>query len=345
MTAPSLEAASTGRTLSPRARAIIRRIGTQNLSLLFAMALVVALVEVRRGGFVDANIMANIFGNASVVGLVAIAETVVIIAAGLDISVGSLAGLTGVVSGVIVASWGWPTPLGIAGAILVGVLAGLFNGSVITFLKVNPVIATLGSLAGFRGLAFIVAPDNRPIGVLEPSFTSLGTSRILQTGSFRGIPTSALFMLFVALLVGLFLKYTDIGRNIYAIGGNDKAAHLSGVRLTRMRLGIYALSGGVAALSGILVVARTFSAQPVSGTAGLELEAVTAAFLGGCTLSGGKGTITGTVLAVLLLQTLKDGMSFLSIGPWYQDLAKWILLVGAVALGEWRTARSKSAAT
>jgi ribose/xylose/arabinose/galactoside ABC-type transport system permease subunit len=154
----------------------------------------------------------------------------------------------------------------------------------------------------------------------------------------------ALLLLIVIALIGHFvMSSTVFGRSVYSMGGNPAAARLAGINLTRMKFYIFTISGALAGLAGVLVTARTSSGQPASGTQGLELEAITAVFLGGAILAGGKGTIFGTMLAVVLLATLSNGMNLLNIPTFYQLVAKGFLLVVAVAIGQWRMARAERA--
>jgi ribose transport system permease protein/L-arabinose transport system permease protein len=320
----------------PAWRRVVDGIGAENLSLLIALALLVALVASQSNAFFTARNLFNIGQNMAVVGLVAVGMTMVIVAAGLDISAGSIAGCAGVVCAILVTGAGGVAG-GIAGGILIGGLLGFVNACIINYLRVNPVVATLATLSAFRGLAFLLAPDGRPIGVLDPGFAQLGSGRLFDFGGFPGIPVAFAIML-VAVIAGHFvMSSTVFGRSIYSMGGNPTAARLAGINLNRMRLAIYSMAGGLSGLAGVIVVARTSSGQPQAG-AGLELEAITAVFLGGALLAGGKGTIAGTMLAVLLLAVLSNGMNLLGIPTFYQLVAKGMLLVLAVAIGQWRMA-------
>ena len=166
---------------------------------------------------------------------------------------------------------------------------------------------------------------------------------MLEAGGFPGIPVALLILLVVAAAAHVVMRSTVFGRSIYAMGGNPAAARLAGIDLGPMKYRIYAISGALAGLAGVIVTARTSSGQPASGTQGLELEAITAVFLGGALLSGGKGTVVGTMLAVLLLAVLSNSMNLLGIPTFYQLVAKGGLLVLAVAIGQWRLAQSERA--
>jgi ribose transport system permease protein/L-arabinose transport system permease protein len=357
-------------TDAPRRPGLVRRIvstiGVDNLSLLLALALVVAFViwQSPRSANGDPlfltwqNLMNSLAQSIVIVGLLAIGETVVIIAGALDISVGSIASVGSVTAAMAIAGSIAYIPSGsmqvaVLVGIITGVLLGVVNGLIVTVLNVNPIIATLGTLAAFAGLAFLVAPDGKPVGVLtQPDFTWLGTGRIfsdapvptLGGAPWTGIPVIFLVLIVVAVLFHILMKYTDYGRSIYAIGGNATAARLAGINLRRVRIGMYMLSGGVAGLAGVLLTARTTSGNPINGV-GLELQAITAVFLGGAATTGGKGTIVGTVLAVILVGVLNNGMNLLGVGTFYQRVALGVLLIGAVAIAQWRQSRAERART
>lgn len=331
-TASARKVRSPGRTGQSIWREISTTVGLQNVSLLIALALlIIGIVSQTDKFFLRANLL-NIGVSVSLVGLVAIVQTVVIISGGLDISVGSVAGLASVCAALALQQ-GDTALFGILAAIAAGLVAGAINGLIITVLQVNPVIATLATLSAFRGIALLFT-NGSAVGVLNTTFNSIGSARPL------GLPFPIIILVVVATAIHIMFRYTTAGRNIYAIGGNPIAARLSGINLNRYRLGVYVLSGLGAAIAGIVLTARTHSGQPQSGSQGLELEAVTAALLGGSALNGGKGTIVGTVLAVLLLGTLTNGMILLGIQSFYQLVAKGALLVLAVTIQQYRLRRT-----
>lgn len=315
-------------------------VGAENLSLMIALMLMVTLIASQTEFFFSARNLLNIGQNMAVVGLIAVGMTLVIVSAGLDISVGSIAGCASVVCALIVVQTGSISG-GLLGGVTIGTCLGLVNASIVTFLRVNPVVATLATFSAFRGVAFLIAPGGRPVGVLDQNLAYLGSGRLLQTSEFPGIPVAFVIFFIVAIAGHFVMRTTVFGRTIYSMGGNADAARLAGVNLTRMKYYIYAISGALSGLAGVIVTARTSSGQPASGTQGLELEAITAVFLGGALLSGGKGTVVGSLLAVLLLATLSNGMNLLGIPTFYQLVAKGLLLVLAVAIGQWRIARSE----
>jgi ribose/xylose/arabinose/galactoside ABC-type transport system permease subunit len=346
-------------------------IGTDNLSLIFALVLLVFLVTIvsrwfgMDGGdkfFSWQNLMNSLAQAVVIVGLIAIGETVVIIAGGLDISVGSIASIGSVVAASVLVGAGTIGSLSfltgnvviaVLAGIIAGMIAGSINGAIVTTLRVNPTIATLGTLAAFAGFAFLLAPDGKPVGVMtQPDFTWLAQGRFLEDAAipalggakWTGIPVLTVILVIVAIFVHILMSYTDFGRAIYAIGGNATAARLAGINLSRIRVLMYMLSGGIAGLSGVLLAARTTSGNPINGT-GLELQAITAVFLGGAATSGGKGTIVGTFLAVILVGVLNNGMNLLGFNTFVQRVALGLLLVAAVAISQWRQARAERSRT
>jgi ribose transport system permease protein/L-arabinose transport system permease protein len=351
-------------------RSFLGFIGADNLSLIFALVVLVLLVSVAsrwfgmQGGdkfFTWQNLMNSLAQAIVIVGLLAIGETIVIIAGALDISVGSVASIGSVVSASVLVGIGTvgslhilPTGnvfIAILGGIAAGMIAGVINGLIVTKLRVNPTIATLGTLAAFAGIAFLLAPDGKPIGVItQVDFTQLAQGRFLTNlpiaplggSKWTGIPILTVIFVLVAILIHIVMRYTDFGRAIYAMGGNAVAARLAGINLTSVRVLMYVLSGGIAGLAGVLLTARTTSGNPINGN-GLELQAITAVFLGGAATAGGKGTIFGTFLAVILVGVLNNGMNLLGFNTFIQRVALGLLLVAAVAISQWRQARTERA--
>lgn len=312
---------------------LLDRIGGQNLSLLVALAVLVMIF-----GYFHADVffqprnLTNILNACAILGLVAAAQTVVIILGGIDVSVGSNVGMSAVTAATAMLFID-STAVGILAALAIGSVGGLVSGLLVTRGRINAIIATLATMAIFQGVAFIVT-GGRAIGVINSNFNWIGSGRILT------IPIPVLVFAFVVAILVVFMRATDLGRNIYAIGGNPNAARLAGINLEKYRIGVFVLSGFVCGIAAILLTARATSGQPSSGSGGLELEAITAAFLGGCAMSGGRGTIVGTLLGVLIIGTLNNGMILMQVPTFYQLIAKGLLLLGAVMLMEFRSATS-----
>ncbi len=348
----------------------ISSIGTDNLSLMFAIFILVLLITIVSGWFGYSggdkffswqNLMNSLAQAIVIVGLLAVGETVVIVGGGLDISVGSVASVGSVVAASVligVGTFGAFLPTGsvlvaVAAGIFAGVICGAINGFIVTVLKVNPIIATLGTLAAFGGIAFLLIPAGKPVGVFtQPNFTWMAQGRFLTDApipplggaKWTGVPVLTVILLVVAAGAHLLMRYTDFGRAVYAIGGNDKAARLAGINLSRVRMQMYMLSGGIAGLGGVLLAARTTSGNPINGV-GLELQAITAVFLGGAATDGGRGTIFGTFLAVILVGILNNGMNLLGFNTFIQRVALGLLLIAAVAVSQWRQANAERVRT
>lgn len=319
-------------TRSHPVRRLLNAIGPQNLSLLVALLVLVAIFgTLRPDAFFSPRNFTAILNAITILGIVAMAQTVVIISGGIDVSVGSIVGMASVVAALAMSSVD-SAAVGILAAVAVGGIGGLVNGLLVTKGRVNPIITTLATLAIFQGVAYIVS-NGKAIGVLNTDFNWIGAGRI------AGVPMTVIVFSVIAVLMVYFMRATDMGRNIYAIGGNPNAARLAGIRLERYRVGVYTLTGLICGVAAVLLTARSTSGQPSSGSAGLELEAITAAFLGGCAMAGGRGTIIGTILGVLIIGTLNNGMLLMMVPNFYQLLAKGVLLLGAVMIMEFRTRR------
>jgi ribose transport system permease protein len=322
-------AASAPPTPNP-VRRVVLAIGVQNLSLIVAIALLVVVIGSQNSAFFLASNIKTIGMAVTISGLLALVQTVVIILGGIDLSVGSVAGLASVASAMLFTTTGGAA-ISIVGALLIGAVCGLVNACIVVFGRVTPMIATLAGLIAYKGVAQLVS-DGRAQGYTgaDPVFI------FLARGAVLGIPTLIWVLVVVAVAIHVMLRYSRFGRNIYAVGGNDTAARLSGIDINRYILGVFVLAGMVAALAGVLITARTGSGQPVSGSEGLEFQSITAAALGGVALRGGKGSIGGTILAVTLLGVLLNGMSLLGVNVFWQNVAQGTLLVAAVVIQQLR---------
>jgi ribose transport system permease protein/L-arabinose transport system permease protein len=312
---------------------IVERIGIHNISLLVALMVLLMIFGTLRGDvFFSTRNLLNIGMGVAILGVLAISQTGVIVSGGLDISVGSIVGLTTVATAMAIQVTD-AAGMGIVAGLAVGALAGLVNGILITYGRINAVIVTLGTMAIFRGIAFILS-NGQSISIFNDAFRWIGTGRII------GLPVPMWILIAVAVGFYVFMHKSIVGRNYYAIGGNPIVARLSGLNIPRYRVAIYIVSGFMAGVGGILLAARTGSGQPISGSDGLELEAITAAFLGGCAMQGGRGTVVGALLGVAIIGVLNNGMILTAVPTFYQMLAKGTLLILAVFLAEYRMNKS-----
>ena len=253
------------------------------------------------------------------VGLIAVIMTFVIITGGIDLSVGSILGMSAILLGVLWQNVGLPLEAAIALTLLVGAAGGLLNGLIITRFGVPPLIATLGTLALYRGIAEGVS-EGRSVRGYPDWFYVLGQ------GQIGGVPTQLWLFLLVTLLAAIVLGMTTWGRVTYAIGANETAARFSGLRVGWVKMAIYAASGGAAALAAVIFVSRVSTTRSDMGT-GIELDAITAVVLGGTSIFGGRGTIIGTLLGLILIQALKNGLSLAGVKS-----DGTIVLIGAVLI-------------
>jgi len=304
----------------------------ESLGLIVALIILFVLISLLAPGkFLRPVNMMNIALAISVTGLVAMAETIVMISGGLDVSVSAIVGLASVAAALVVRGTGsWV--LGVMGGLAMGLAAGALNGGLITKGRMNPVITTLATISVFSGFAYLIT-QGQAVGVSNDTFNAIGNGRV------AGIPIPVMILVLVAAVLIIFLARTDIGRSIYAMGGNPVAARLAGINLNRYKMGIYLLSGLVCGLAAVISTGRTNSGIPTTTQTDLNFQAITAAVLGGTALAGGKGTIVGTLLGVVIIGTLNNGMIILGVPVFYQMLGRGFLLIFAVLLQEWQMRR------
>jgi ribose transport system permease protein len=280
--------------------------------------------------FLTGDNLLNITASVATLGIVAAVQTAVIISGGFDLSVGSTAAFTSVVVAELLAA-GVTAPVAIAGALVVGAVIGLGNALVITKLNVNPLIATLGMMSIVRG-AGLVWTDALTVVYPADQLAYLGRARV------GGVQVSIVFMLLAFVAVWAVLRYTVFGRFVFAVGGNPKAAFLSGVRVDRVRSIVYVASGLAAGLAGLVIASQLIAGSPQAAQ-GLELSAVTAAVLGGASLSGGQGRVWMTLVGALIMGTLTNGLVLMDISSFWQMAVLGVVLILAVALDQLRTRR------
>ncbi|GIL26190.1 ABC transporter permease [Actinocatenispora comari] len=314
----------TARTVSRGAQLV----GKQNLGLLAGLALLLIVIRTQTDRIFLIGNLFDIGVAISILGILAVAEMVVIVAGGLDISIGSTASLTGVTVALLL-KHGAGTTTAILLAIAVGLLAGALNGAVVVFLRINPIITTLASFSAFAGLSLVLSH-----GLDVPAKSRLFD--IIAIDELFGIPYPLLMLLVFALLTHLVLRYTVAGRHVYAMGSNADAARNTGINLASYRMGIYLFSGLAAAIGGIMTVARDSLAQANTAGADQGLIAITAALLGGAALTGGRGAVPGALLGVIILGVLDNGLILMQIQPFYSQVAVGVLLVVAVGLQQSR---------
>ena len=268
--------------------------------------------------FLTFNNLFNVGTQIAVVAIVALGQTFVIVSGGIDLSVGSVLGLAGIVFGWATAVANLPLPVALALGIGVGALAGLTNGLLITLANLPPFIATLAMLSAARGLALVIS-NGQPLSPIPATIRALGSGDL-----FGFVPLPVVLMLVMwALTIGI-LRSTYAGRCMYAIGGNEEASRLSGINVSRQKVLIYSLSGLFAGIAGVLLTARLASASPQAGFT-YELDAIAAVVIGGASLSGGVGSASGTLIGALVLGVLRNGLNLLNVSAFWQQV-----VIGAV---------------
>ena len=304
------------------------KIDTVSLGLLVALLIEVIGFSIFSPYFLDSSNMANVGRAMTITGIAAVGQTIVIIAGGFDLSVASTMAAAGMTAAFFVNS-GYPAPLGLAGALVLGLIIGLINGCVVAYFRINPLIATLATLSVVRGLAYIIS-GGEAIVISDPTFLSVGSDSIF------GVPIMVIWLLVVFAVVGFLMPRTRFGGYSYAIGSSARASRLAGIRVNRWLLVFYALSAVLAAVAGFITVARTGQAQP-SSNVGAELDVITAVILGGASLSGGKGRLLGTFLALAVLAVLANGLVLVGVQSYWQLVIKGCVLLIAVIWGELRS--------
>lgn len=312
-------------------QAIARRLDLRNLGLVAFVALLAVSFSLASPHFLTFGNITNMLLTVSVIGVMAAVSTLLVVGRELDLSIGSVAALVGVVVAILVESKGWSWPAGLAAGVAVGVLTGAFNGFMVGSLKVNAIITTIGTLALFRGLAFIVT-DGQTEMVQNQSLLAFGSGRIL------GVPYSVWILIAVFAAAHFLAERTTVGRSIFAIGASPRAALLAGLNVNRMRFCMFVASGVSAALAGVLLIGQSGAAVP-SGATGYELQVITAVLLGGTSLAGGEGSVLRTALGVLVIGILNNGMVLLSVPSFYQIAANGVLLLVAVGIDQLRIRR------
>jgi len=297
------------------------------IGILIALVLLSIAVSLLSPFFLTVTNLLNVALQASINIIVAIGMTFVITTAGIDLSVGSIVGLAGMVVADILTK-GFGMPVGLVGGLLLGLLCGCLNGVLITKLKVTPFIVTLGSMSILRGLALIYH-NGRPIyGLLKKD--------VLQVAGYVGpVPKPVIIAAVVAVIAHFVFRYTKIGEYAIAIGGNEEAARLSGINVDRYKVIIYGLCGVLCGLAGTVLTTRLYAAEPIAGT-GYELDAIAATVMGGTSLSGGEGSILGTIIGAMIMSVLRNALNLLNVQSYYQQLAIGAVIVLAVVIDQLR---------
>ncbi len=322
----------TGTEAQPaRLAPLLRAGGTHQKLLAFASLIVLVLgFSLASPRFFQVDNILSILQATSVNGVLAVGVTLIIITGGIDLSIGTMMTFCAVITGVVLTWMGAPLLVGVATAIATGAVCGLVSGTLIAKARIPPFIATLGMMLVLKGLSLIVT-GTRPI-----YFNDTEGYTEISTGSLAGkvlpqfpLPNGVLVLFLVAGIVAWILGRTVLGRYTFALGSNEEAVRLSGVDTAAWKIAIYALAGGICGIAGLLISSRLNSAQPALGQ-GYELEAIAAVVIGGTSLSGGRGTILGTLIGALIMAVLTNGLRVLSVAPEWQTVVTGIIIITAV---------------
>lgn len=321
--APGVSAAS-------RVRAVL---AAREAGLAGVLVLLVIFLTLRSPYFLTSGNLIVVGRQASLSLLIAVGMTFVILAGGIDLSVGSTVALVSILTGEFMITLNLPPLLAAGLALLCGVLVGLVNGVIVATTAIPPFVVTLGMLAVARGLALGITQGQTISGLPAPFL-------VLGQGSLAGIPIPIWIAAGVAVVAHLVLSRTRFGRNVFFVGSNEQAAVLSGIRVRRTKIIIFAIAAGLASLEAVIETARLSVGQPSAGN-GYELVAIGAVVIGGASLFGGEGSILGTVLGTLLLALIQNGLILLGISAYWQQVFSGVIIVAAVALNIWRQGRRR----
>jgi len=301
-----------------------------NTVLIFLIMLIVSAIV--SDVFFTASNLFNLIRQVTPVGIISMGMLLVILTGGIDLSVGSVVAMSGVLCALFTQTM--PLPLAISAALLSGLLVGSLSGYLVSIHKMAPFIATLALMSIVRGIGFI-SSKGAPILVAEDAkaLTDFGS------GSTLGIPNPALILFLVFTLTSVFIKYNVFGRIVIAIGSNEEAVRLSGIKVSAYKFSVYAITGTLSAVAGIIITARTAVGSPVMGV-GMELDVIATVVIGGASLNGGKGSAINTLLGVLILGMIGNIMNLMIIPSYLQQIIKGLIIIAAVLLQRFQTKNS-----
>jgi ribose transport system permease protein len=300
-------------------------------AMVLVMLLVIAYFSYRSARFSTVENVVTILVAAAPFALIALGQTLVILTGGIDLSVGSVIAVSAMAGAATAKANPGQVWLTVLVAMMVGLAVGSVNGILVSRINVPPFIATLGTLTAGSGLAYVIG-GGAPINGLPAEFGSIANTKIL------GLQIPVLLMIAGIIALAVVMKRTTYGMRVYAVGGNRIAAEIAGINTKNMLFSVYALSGLLAGISGVMLASRVISGPPNLGQ-GYELDAIAAVVIGGASLMGGRGSIWGTALGLLMIQTLNNGLDILVVPAYWQDVIKGVLIVAAVAVDVWSSRR------
>jgi ribose transport system permease protein len=308
-------------------RDVLAHLAGRESGIILGFLLLCAVFSWLNPAFLRVDNLLDVALQSSITAVLAIGMTLVIITGGIDLSVGSVLAVSAYLTADLM-DRGTAIPLAVLAGLGMGLAAGALNGALITKGRLPPFIVTLGTMSLLRGLVLIYS-QGVPVYGVPPEFKALFAGR-----SF-GVPTPVLFAAAIAILAYLTLQYTPFGQQVIAIGGNEEAARLSGINVHRRLIAVYMISGLLAGVAALILTGRLGAAEPISGT-GYELNAIAAAVMGGASLSGGQGSILGTVVGALIMGSLQNGLTLNNVPAFYQQVAVGAVIIVAVFVDQWR---------
>ena len=303
------------------------------VTTVIALIILMAVITIINSNFLTANNLLNLLLQVTSNALIAFGMTFVILTGGIDLSVGSILALSSALTAGLLGS-GMPVTLAILISLILGCILGMMNGLLISYGKLAPFIVTLATMTIFRGATLVYTNGNPITKGLSDTFLF----QFLGQGYIVGIPFPVIIMFIVFIVLYVLLHKTAFGKSVYAIGGNEKAAYISGVKLNKVKIIIYSISGMMASISGLIITSRLSSAQPTAG-ASYEMDAIAAVVLGGTSLSGGKGRILGTLIGALIIGVLNNGLNIIGVSAFWQQVVKGVVILIAVLIDRFKVVK------
>lgn len=303
------------------------------LTTVIALIILMAIITIINSNFLTANNLLNLLLQVTSNALIAFGMTFVILTGGIDLSVGSILALSSALTTGLLGS-GMPVTLAILISLILGCILGMMNGLLISYGKLAPFIVTLATMTIFRGATLVYTNGNPITKGLSDTFLF----QFLGQGYIVGIPFPVIIMFIVFIVLYVLLHKTAFGKSVYAIGGNEKAAYISGVKLNKVKIIIYSISGIMASISGLIITSRLSSAQPTAGVS-YEMDAIAAVVLGGTSLSGGKGRILGTLIGALIIGVLNNGLNIIGVSAFWQQVVKGVVILIAVLIDRFKVVK------
>ena len=296
----------------------------QTYMLIFIVIGLGVILSFISSNFLTVTNLLNVVRQIAVNGILAIGMTIVCLTGGIDLSVGSIVAFSGIIAAGMLRDTGYPIIIIVLAAIVVGAVCGLYNGYFVAYWNAAPFVVTLSMMTIARGMTYVYS-DGRPISNLRTEFLTIGK------GSIAGIPIPTLILVVVFILGSIMLTNLKFGRYVYAVGGNENAAMVSGINVKRIKMMVYVLSGIACGIAAIILTARVSAGLPQAGES-YELDAIAATVIGGTSLSGGRGRLWGTIVGAVLLGIVNNGLDLLNVSSFYQQIVKGLIILGAILI-------------